>query len=341
MRQKAFIARVVGPCFAILLAHASAAAQVRTLELHEVWRTAGDPVSATEFGTITGMVELRSGSIWIADSMLGRIISVDSSGQGPRVAARTGDGPGEVRAPTRMAGTQSGGVAVYDIAAGRFHLFSPLGSHERSIPASRQVLYPKGFAVTRDGEFLLSGGISTSEKALHRFDDTGAYDQGWNRLPEAAHPMVARMIAGGPISFTPDGTVLYSLSAPHLIQRLHLDEKQSDTIARDPQLLDPIGDDFMQLEGRGADRVRRFRWYYPQSTGIFLVAPDRFLNVVTVREEGRSVWEIYDGMGSLIVREEIAKAYVPWSVTDDGDILASYVRSDTGEHVAVRLRLGF
>ena len=109
--------------------------------------------------------------------------------------------------------------------------------------------------------------------------------------------------------------------------------------ASDPDLLEPIGDDFIHETGAGMNLRRTFNWYFPQSRAIFRLLDGRILNVVWKHDEGRSIWDVYSPQGKRIARQVFSRAYEPWALARNGDVLASYRDPETGEHIATRLRV--
>ncbi|MET0399617.1 MAG: hypothetical protein ABW277_22700, partial [Longimicrobiaceae bacterium] len=53
----------------------------------------------------------------------------------------------------------------------------------------------------------------------------------------------------------------------------------------------------------------------------------RVLNEV----ESHTVWEVYRPDGKLVGRTRVPRAYQPWGMTRNGDVLASYLDPDTDE----------
>lgn len=77
----------------------------------------------------------------------------------------------------------------------------------------------------------------------------------------------------------------------------------------------------------------------PQSRGLFRLQGGRILNVVWKHDEGRSIWDMYTPQGKRIARQVFSRAYEPWALARNGDILASYRAPETGVHRATRLRM--
>lgn len=308
----------------------------QSLNVRERWATKGSP-QAVELGAVNGMAEDRDGQIWIADPVNKVLVRVDTAGKRPRVAARHGNGPGEVAVPLIMAPHPSGGVAVYDAGHGSVELFSAAGRFDRRIPVPVPFRNPKGFAFLPSGDFVLSGGVQTNGHAIHRFSPRGVLSKSWHTIPRTRNARAGEMIAGGPLVVLPGGTVLFSQASPHRIIRYAAVGGSSQVLAEDPRLVPAIGDDFIQERGGR----RTFRWNYTRSAGIFRLSDGRILNVVLNEAANLTTWEVYRPDGKLVGRTRVARAYQPWGLTRDGDVLASYVDPDTDEAVAARLAVTF
>jgi phage-related protein len=322
---------------AAIAVSAAAAYQPRKpdISLEERWRTKGT-AGILEFGSVEGMVETAGGAIWISDPLGKVVASTDARGRSLRVVAREGDGPGEVRSPTLAAPVPTGGMAIYDQEHDAVELFRDDGRFIRRVPLSAKVLNPKGFAVLANGEMLLSGGLlSGGGGAVHRFGADGRLLSSWGATARARDPRVVGLVSGGPLAALPGGEVLYSQAAPHLIASYSATGQRRRLIASDPVVVRPMGDEFIQR--RGGQRV--FQWRFPQSAGVFRLTGGNVLNVVWNAPANASTWEVYRPTGGLVVRKRIARAYRPWALARNGDVLATVVDAETGEVVVVRLAL--
>jgi hypothetical protein len=308
----------------------------QSLDVRERWATKRSP-QAVELAAVNGMAEDRSGNVWIADPVNRLLVMVDGTGRHPRVTARQGDGPGEVAVPMIMAPHPSGGVAVFDAGHGAVEVFGPAGRFDRRIPVPVPFRNPRGFAFLPSGDFFLSGGIQASGHAIHRFSPGGRLSKSWHTIPRTRNARAGEMIAGGPVVVLPDGSLLFSQSAPHRIVRYAATGGSPRTIAADAKLVPAIGDDFIQESGGR----RTFRWDYTRSAGVFRLPDGRILNIVLNEGESHTVWEVYRPDGKLVGRTRVTRAYQPWGMTRNGDVLASDQDPDTDEAVAARLTLTF
>ncbi len=112
-----------GGIFAALVI--ASAVNAQELVVKELWRTKGGTETVLLAG-ITGMAEAADGSIWVSDGRVSQVLSIDSV-QAVRVVARRGEGPGEVRGPSRIAPMPAGGLAIYDLSRRSIELFGPDG----------------------------------------------------------------------------------------------------------------------------------------------------------------------------------------------------------------------
>lgn len=312
--------------------------------ISERWATAGSPTVGGEFGYVAGMAEARDGMIWVSDGRLGQIVELSPSGTPTRRAARTGDGPGEVGSPGRIVRTLRDELAIHDLKHLSIELFAPDGRFVRRIRLPYPIDFLKGFTALPSGEFVLTGGIPGRATAIHRFGTDGRLKASWYPIPETTNARAGLLVAGGSVWADADGSLLFSQAAPLRIMLFPPGYPQSgrepSVLASDPKLVRPIGDDFIVERVEGGQWVRSFRWGAPMSRAVFRLDDGNILNVVVFAEaEEGSIWQLYDPSGRLLAQEESARAYWPWNLTEDGDVLASYIEPETSQHFAARLAM--
>jgi hypothetical protein len=311
----------------------------KVLSVAEVWSSPGAVDSP--FGTVDGMTETDKGEIWVTDGMCKCIVVLDSTGEFVRSIGRSGEGPGEFVGPGRLA-TTNNSVAVFDISRSSIELFDAQGQFLKRTLLDQRPFNIKGFLVLEDGSFVLSGGIDSKAYAVHRFDSTGAWADGFGHPPESdklsAEAMQhAQYVTGGPITLLEDGELLYSRAAPHRIVT-RIEDGGVEPFAEDPALLRPIVDSFAySLVEDGTTRMR-LRWFFDQSRSITAL-DGVILNSITFEKRGETLWQAYDGSGSLIASSRSPVEYWVWGRTRDGDLLATRWNAETGEQAAVRLRV--
>jgi hypothetical protein len=265
------LARQTAGILAALIVTTTANAQ--SLVVKELWRTNGGPETIL-FASVNGIGEAADGSIWISDSRAAQVLLLDST-RTLHLVARSGDGPGEVLGPSRMAPTPAGGLAIYDIGRTSIEFFGPEGTFERRVTLKAGVWNPKGFAVLPNGEFILSGGVpgagyvpgsalSEAQYGIHRISRSGDLIHSWWPIRKTKDPHAGVMVAGGPVASLPDGSVLFSDASPHQIIQFSADGAERRPIASNPDLLQAVGDEFIIVTGSGASRTTRYDWSFPQ-----------------------------------------------------------------------------
>lgn len=327
----------------------TAPSHAQQLAVRELWRTNGDPATILFMG-ITGMAEAADGSIWVSD--MGSLILALDSTLSVRQVARKGDGPGEVRGPSRMSRTPDGGLAVFDILRGSIELFDSSGNFERRVQLGFRIINGKGFVVLPNGEFVLSGGvmggqylpggeIAESGFSIHRFSRDGEPVQSWWPIRETRDPHAGRMVAGGPVAVLPDGSILFSDASPHQIFRFSTEGAKRELLAADPQLLKAIGDDFITKEGSGPSGSISYAWDFPQSRLVASMPSGEILNVVEFHNANRTLFQLYTPAGAPITQTWVDTAYTAFSITRNGDLLARWTDPQTHEDYLVRLEIRY
>lgn len=293
------------------------------------------------------MAEASDERLWVSDSRAQQIVELDKNGDIIGLIADQGEGPGKVLAPSLIARTPSGDMAVYDVRKRSIEILSPSGGFVRSVRLQAGISWIKGFAVLPSGHFVFSGGIPGVGFSIHLFSPEGKLSRSWDPLSETDNPRAAWIVSGGPLFPVQDGSLLYSRAAPHQIVLYKSTPEspaqfQERTIATDRALLEPMGDEVIVERFVDGELVRSFRGAFPQSKGIFLLTDDLLLNVVVFAEQGKSIWQLYGRTsGHLVAHTEMPVPYVPWDVTQNRDLLVSYPDPDTDNVLAARLDLHY
>jgi hypothetical protein len=322
----------------VLSAAASAAAQ--ELALREVAATKGS--AEVPFGVINDMLEIDDGRILVSDDVVGVVHAWDL--QRDRVVrfARSGQGPGEVTVPSRMAANPHGGFGIYDIGASAVLLFDAEARPGRVVRLEGGIVSnPKSMAILEDGSFVIAGGRITGPRHLHRYSGEGRYlgsSGGPHPHLQDRRPLIHS--AGGALSTHPDGGFLFSHVAPLRIERFHEDSFDApELLAEDLRVLPELREEELYVPSEQSPEAMVFQWWHDRSTGVAVLVDGRTVNVITRFYEGDSVWDLYAPDGTLEVRTVIDRAYYLYGVTADGRLLGSYRDPATDEQVAVVLEL--
>ena len=154
------------------------------------------------------------GMVWVSDPGAVTVYAIDPSAGSFTVVARSGEGPGEVETPDRIAVMPDGNMAVFDLS--KIEILTPDGRSVRRVRLPIEVAWPKGFAVLPQGGFAVSGGILSISAAIHEFGSAGKLVRSW--APQSrAEGFRARIVGSGGALFAGAGGLLYSQSAPHRI----------------------------------------------------------------------------------------------------------------------------
>ena len=199
------------------------------LAITEQWTTHGSP-EGIEFGAISGMDEAADGRIWISDGINRTVVSLGAQGTQLRIIAESSEGPGGVAGPSLLARVGQQAMAVYDVARSTIELFSVAGRHLERVSLSHQVWNAKAFVCPRPGHFLLSGGIPGNPAAIHQFGQDGRLIRSWYPIPRTREPRAAVYLAGGALTLTHDGELVFSQAAPHRILKYRPGEQQGHMI---------------------------------------------------------------------------------------------------------------
>ncbi len=326
------------------------------LTITEVWSSEAHEW-ADGLSFVQGLGETLEGTLWVSDAFPGRILVVDS-GSGRMIGVRgQGEGPGEVDSPGMIGITPAGHVAVYDMGRVSIDIFSLSGDFARRVRLPVRVEWPKGFAVLPSGDFVISGPVPGIDHAIHQFDQNGKLIRSWGGTAEALDRQAAMIGTGGALQASSDGSLLYSQGAPHRIVRyVPADDLPTGSgywrehvVAEMAEMFDAPGDAIIVNTVEDGVPYRGFNVTYPQSRAVFEMGGGLILNVVVMRDEARSVWQLFSetevrGADSVsasapLAEAHVGEAYVPWFKSSNGDILAHRLDPATDVPVVVRLRV--
>ena len=340
--SRGMVQRILAIAFWLSFGPAGPAAAQR-LVVTEVWATKGGP-EALEFTAITGGAIAPDGRIWVTDGP-GRILVLSPDGEVEMTVGRRGDGPGEFLSPTLIQASPWGEMVVFDLGRRSLDYFGPGGDFVRRILLTSTVYNPKGMVVLPDSSVVLSGGTTTAETAIHQFSSQGEEIRSWwpIEIPVGRTRddfMNARYVAGGPISLSADGGLLFSVSAPHGIYRFSPGDTIPKLVASDPDLLVSVLNDFERTStDEQGGRVIQPRWFFDQSRAVFSLNGGIIVNSVTFENRSVTLWEAYGPGGDLLSREETPREYWVWDANPNGMAIASFRDLRTGEHFACLLRI--
>lgn len=302
------------------------------LKITTIWATKGP--QSLPFQSVAGVCTTNHGDIWVADSRNATVYIFDPGGHLIKNIGAKGDGPGEFQAPALISAINPETVVVYDIARKSFEVFDSAGTFTHRVHHGIQVLNPKSFLAQPDSTFLLSGGIWGNEYSIHSISWDGKLLSSQIQRPKTENDLASLYLAGGPIAGNPEEVLYFSrASRPQIIMIPAGGESRQ--FSRNPTGFPTTGDDFLHTEGERT----YMRWYFPRPTGVFLLGGGGLLQVVSFREEERSLWEIYDGEGDLKSSTLIPVAYFPWAFMPNGDQILTRVDPETGETELLRVRL--
>lgn len=320
----------------------SASAQ-QQLEITELWTSEG--VDGLLLASVDGVAETPHGMIWVSDPRIETVWTIDPRAGTAAVVARSGEGPGEVEGPDRIAALPDGNMAIFDM--GKVEIVTPEGIPVRRVRLPIELSWPRGFAVLPSGGFAVSGGIYSIDAAIHEFDSAGRLVRSWGDQSPALG-FRERIVGSGGALYAGANGLLYSQAAPHRITEYAYgpgDKPTGRIVAEMPELLIHPGDGVIVETGEGETWQRIFRPYFPQSRAVFELPDGRVLNVVVYEDDGYSTWQLFGaqpdetGLHPLDAVGRADTAYVPWFLCPDGTILATRIAPATGEPIVVRLRV--
>jgi hypothetical protein len=110
-------------------------------------------------------MRLGDGRIVVASAGTQQLRIYGADGRLLHSVGRSGEGPGEFRAPFWLGRLRGDSIVAWDVALRRFSIFTPSGEFVRSVrPAGSPGVFPQAVGVLPDGRFVLAA--STSSQVL-------------------------------------------------------------------------------------------------------------------------------------------------------------------------------
>lgn len=165
------------------------------------------------FGDIAGVLPLDKGLIAIVDRMAQDVRVFDSTGRFVQRIGRSGQGPGEFRAPHTIASVGRATFAVVDMQR-RMAVFALLGSTDHRLVRQVQVV-PGVRSLCRLGDQLVASAVAPGDPAIGRvLDSTGAVVRSFGKIYVSPSPLInAQMSEGRVACDTTLGQVVFASNA--------------------------------------------------------------------------------------------------------------------------------
>ena len=229
---------------------------------------------------------------------------------------------------------------MFDLVRNSIELFDGDGDFERRVQLNRQLWGVKGFLVLPGGDFLLSGALVGEDGNLFHFggEDGRLIDIRSAYQGDVTDSRARRNVLGGVLASDPAGGFFLSLNTPLRVLHFSSLKTEPTVVFEDPERVPFIGDGMIE-ESSNPARALRYRWFYPQTTGLVILDDGNLLNVVTMREEDRSLWQVFDRGGSLLAERIVEVPYRVWAHSGSGEVLATRWPRETQEQRTVRLRV--
>ncbi len=231
-------------------------------------------------------------------------------------------------------GMAPGGIAILSVEQQQVQVLAwgpplrPLNSFRVPGP----LFFPKGLVATPES-LVLSAGIAGSNHGVHVISSDGEIVSSAVPNPETAQPLTGRMVAGGALTKSSRGDILFSLADSHLLGTIDPATGDLSVVARDPEIQPSVGDAFLMTDEEGR---RRSRWNFPRGGGAVRLSDGSLVHVIRFAEEDRSVWEVYSPDGELLGRVQTQGAYEIWGTTSQDQIVGT-VLSDGPRSLPVLL----
>lgn len=323
--------------------HLGAQTTVVRDSVFEVWSTKGEDLPGGPLGAVSGLTVDADGDIWISDPVGRRVVVLDPQGKAKSVAARQGDGPGEVRSPNQIS-SRGEIVAVYDLAQLAVNFFASDENFTRRTPIRARVTWVKGMALLPHG-FVLSGGMAGSQGSLFQFDSDGGVVAVWDKLPDAESWIASIAGAGGSLTLDSTGTLFFSRAAPHQLIAFEASAAgvfgaNGRVLAAFADLITAPGDSIIRYDRQDTGVPTQSFRPYARSVGAFILPGGLLLNAVVFPHRHRTLlqWH-HPRTGELVAERWLDGAVRPWATTNDGNLIVTRLDAETDEWIVALLAI--
>lgn len=239
------------------------------LTLIEEWRYAPPETSGYDrlIGLPVWITRHPEAGVYVVD-LLGRsLLHLSPGGDFVRRIGRQGEGPGEFRSPTMVRATDRG-FAVFDRLAG-ISFFDGSGAFRRIVRLQPFPSSARDFLIFENGDILISGAITSSDHALHRYSPDGQYREGFGRLRmDLEEPVLQMRYGDGYVAEAGAGRIAYARRVPFEFM-LYDQSERSVRVTHADIVHDYVHEVATPLEEGGW----KFGWRHP-GLGSFIRLPD-------------------------------------------------------------------
>jgi hypothetical protein len=169
-------------------------------------------------GLIVALSTTRDGAALVVDRSTSQVLRVTRDGRVAVRYGRSGDGPGEFRAPYRVVERSDGSIVVFDQANERFTEFTEDGRFVKRWATSARIANIGSLVALPNREIALTGVVRdphAADRAIHVFDSTFRLTRSFGSLPRARARELLEQFIPGSLRVSRDGGLLYLRIVPY------------------------------------------------------------------------------------------------------------------------------
>ncbi len=251
-------------------------------------------------GLVVGMAATRDGEVLIVDRSTSKVLRVARNGEAVVTYGGPGDGPGEFRAPYRVAERSDGSVIVFDLANERFSEFSADGRFVRRWATSARIVSIGSIVPLPDRAVAITGIVRdprAAARAVHVFDSTFQLVRSFGPLSRARSRELLEQWIPGDLRTTRAGNLLYLRLTPYELYWYSPEGRLVKSVAVPKRVIATV-DEFFSVRRSGTTVTTRTERGRPYPLWALPLRDGRILAART--DAGVKYWDMIDAAGRVV-----------------------------------------
>lgn len=251
-------------------------------------------------GLVVALAATRDGGVLVVDRSTAQVLRVTRRGDVAVRYGRMGDGPGELRAPYRVAERSDGSVIVFDQSNERFSEFTADGRFVQRWATSARIVNIGSIVALPDRAIAITGVVRAPraiDLAIHVFDSTFQLRRSFAPLPRARSRELLEQFVPGSLRPTRNGNLLYLRIVPYELRWYSPEGEHRRTLVIPKRVIESV-DEFFSVRRSGTRVTTRVERGRPYPLWAVELQDGRLLAART--DAGDVYWDALDATGRLL-----------------------------------------
>jgi len=250
-------------------------------------------------GLVVALSTTRDGAALVVDRSTSQVLRVTRDGRVTVRYGRSGDGPGEFRAPYRVVERSDRSIIVFDQANERFTEFTEDGRFVKRWATSARIANIGSLVALPNREIALTGVVrdpQAAERAIHVFDSTFQLKRSFGSLPHARARELLEQFIPGSLRASRDGGLLYLRIVPYELHWYSTDGTHLRSLTVPRRVIESV-DAFFSVRRSGTTVTTTIERGRPYPLWALELRDGRVLAART--DAGEVQWDLIDSTGRL------------------------------------------